>query len=80
MYGLEPEYNQYSGMAPSPCSGFPYCPAQKQHSSKYGEFMIILLPVSVGHIVARNPFASAKLARISGCLKGASRVKITRNN
>ena len=22
MYGLEPGYNQYSGMAPSPCSGF----------------------------------------------------------
>ena len=34
VYGLEPGYNQYSGMALGPCSGFAYCPAQKEHSSK----------------------------------------------
>ena len=30
---------------------------------RYGESTIMLLRVSVGHIVGRNPFACAKLAR-----------------
>ena len=40
--------------------GFAYYPA---YSSKYGESTIMLLRVSVGHIMGRNPFACAKLAR-----------------
>ena len=50
-----------SGLLGLAC-GFAYCPA---YSSKYGESTIMLLRVSVGHIVGRNPFACAKLARNS---------------
>ena len=46
------------------------CTDKKEHlwlrpaySSKYGESTIMLLRVSVGHIMGRNPFACAKLAR-----------------
>ena len=48
-----------SGLLGLAC-GFAYCPA---YSSKYGESTIMLLRVSVGHIVGRNPFACTKLAR-----------------
>ena len=48
-----------SGLLGLAC-GFAYCPA---YSSKYGESTIMLLRVSVGHIMGRNPFACAKLAR-----------------
>lgn len=56
---LFPWFFLASGLLGLAC-GFAYCPA---YSSKYGESTIMLLRVSVGHIVGRNPFACTKLAR-----------------
>ena len=58
VYGLEPENNQYSGMAPSPCSGFAYCPNVANMVSLRSSCYQFLWG-----IVARNPFACAKVAR-----------------